>query len=706
MGMGSKTILGTEYYRPPNPRLEHFASDLRKIRESGFSVIRTWLHWQQVNPREGKWDFANYDRLFKEAGKNGIGILLQLNIEVPPEWIVTKYPEGMWVDSHGSPYVPHSVAMAQMGTYPGLTPDYPPVRKCMEDFLLRTVEHYRKHSALYGYDVWNEIMPFYGAKSAHNYLYHPETKIKFRRWLKKKYRNISRLNHIYGGRNYEDFDDVPVPLEEGVTIELLDFYEFSGEWIVDYLKWKVDTVKSRDDRHPVVAHPGSGPGAVIHQSYDPCDVAAVVDKWGASCYETYFWKAAFLAALIGSASQGKDWGFVEMCGSRTWWGPYGGELRTPEFLEQFVLLPLSYGGKFNMFWQWRHERFGQESPNFGLVNEDGSYNKRTERITSVARAILDNQSFFDGLEFPSGDVGLLIDLRSVFLEYASNLTDRDMLILFEYLGWFYSFSRIGANVEILYGSRIAKNGIPPNIKLLVAPLLNIERKGLADALRSYAGRGGHILAGPYLFTFDEFSYMNEETPPEDMQEIFGSKRTDILFRNQKNIPLKVQGIRPSLKLTGHHCLEVYECGKASPWIFSDGDTVGTVRKTGRARYYRLGSCAGTPAGKSICYPEDAEYRDISGGMESLCLELARSAGCSFQKASATGSVLVRAGKSGKEHVVFVHNPEEHGQDVLLRTEFKVKKVADVVRNVELKVADSRVFLRLKGRESRLLRFTR
>lgn len=704
--MDRKTILGTEYYRPPNPEVRNFATDLKRIRKTGLSVIRTWLHWHQVNPSEGEWNFTNYDKLLKESGKNNVRVLLQLNIEVPPEWIIKKYPEGRWVNSRGIPCNPRSVAMAQMGTYPGLCPDYPPVRKHMEEFLIRTVEHYKTHPALYGYDVWNEIMPFYGVSSIYHYLYHPDTKKKFSNWLKKRYRDISLLNHLYGGRNYKSFDEVPLPFDEGITIELIDFYEFAGEWILDYLKWKVATVKKVDSNHPVLSHLGGSPRSITHQVFDSCEMADAVDIWGASCYEPHFWPAAFLAALLKGASKRKEWGFVEMAGSRTWWGPYGNRLRTPEFLEQLVLLPISYGGKFNMFWQWRHERFGQESPNFGLVNEDGSLNKRTERIANLAHRICENQEFFDGIDFPAGDVGLLIDLRSVFLEYASNLADRnydrDCIIFVEYLGWFYALSRSGVNFEILYGSDVAKNGIPANIKLLIIPLLNIEREGIMEKLQNFADRGGSILAGAYLFTFDRFSYMNESVPPGCMQKIFGSKRSDILF--SKDILLEIPDIAPGFKLKGYHCMELYECTDAQTWCFSGSNICGTLRKKDKTGFYRLGSCVGMPIGKAIWYPDESDEKPekISYGLESLCFNLALSSGCSIQKIRATGTVLVRVGKSTKTKVVFVHNPEEYPQEIWLIPEFKVKEGMDVIKNKKIEVRDNKVLLSLKGRESSLL----
>lgn len=159
--MNGKTILGVEYYRPLKPDVKYFAYDLKKIKDTDFIVIRTWFHWQQVNPFERKWDFRNYDKILEEAEKNKIKVLLQLNIKVPPERIIKKYPEGRWIDSNGIPCNPNSFAIVQGGTYPGLCPDYYPVKKHMEDYLFLTVENYKEHPALYGYDVWNEIMPFY-----------------------------------------------------------------------------------------------------------------------------------------------------------------------------------------------------------------------------------------------------------------------------------------------------------------------------------------------------------------------------------------------------------------------------------------------------------------------------------------------------------------------------------------------------------------
>jgi len=79
-----KAILGTEYFRPPNPDLNDFERDIENIRKTGLNLIRTWLYWKTVNPEENEWNFEIYDKLFKIAEKNKIKVLIQINAEVVP----------------------------------------------------------------------------------------------------------------------------------------------------------------------------------------------------------------------------------------------------------------------------------------------------------------------------------------------------------------------------------------------------------------------------------------------------------------------------------------------------------------------------------------------------------------------------------------------------------------------------------------------
>ncbi|MCD6219739.1 beta-galactosidase [Candidatus Calescamantes bacterium] len=694
--MKIKTVIGTEYYRPPNPEISDFEKDIEKIKKAGLNVIRTWLHWQQVNPEDGKWDFGSYDKLFKYARKNDVKVLIQINVEIPPEYIIKKFPNCLWINSKGEKVYPSSVPMAQLGTYPGVCPDCKEIKGKIEEFLKRVVLHYKDNSALFGYDVWNEFMPFYGFSSVFDYLYHPETKKKFYKFLKEKYKKIEKLNFLYGGRNYKNFNEVVMP-SSGVFLEMLDLFEFSSEWIFDYLKWKKETVRKYDKKHPICAHAGSGVAALLLEPFDVWKIAEIVDIWGTSCYEINFWKIALQCLITDGSSQGKNWGIVEMSGGRTYHGPYGSYLRTPEFLEQLILLSISYGGKFNLFWQWRPERFGQESPNFGLVNEDGSFNKRTERISNLAKIISKKQKIFDNFKFPESDVALLIDWRTILIEHISSpiASEEERFTITEILGWFYALSKAGANFKIISGSEVVKKGIPSEIKLLIAPLLTIERDKIVDRIVDFVERGGHFLAGPYFFIYDRFTYMNKITPPEKLQKIFGSKRKEIYY--SKNILLE----NPKVinKINGFHCFEVYECQNSHPYLTTGKFITGTKNIYRNSLCYRVGSLCGSYIGKKLMKGEKIEDE----GLVALCEKVMSETDISTLPVSSTGDVLLRIAFYKKEAFVFVHNPSDNPQDIFLSFDFSIKKAYEVLSDENLKIFDkNKLFISLKGRETKIL----
>jgi len=141
----------------------------------------------------------------------------------------------------GEKIIPHPLPMIQVGGYPGINPDCEKAKRYIEEFLKKVVLHYKEEQSLFGYDVWNEFMPFYHFESIKQYLFHPETQKKYREYLRKKYVKIENYNLIYGGRDYKNFEEIPMPFQ-GVFLDMLDLYEFASQWIYDYLRWKVSTI--------------------------------------------------------------------------------------------------------------------------------------------------------------------------------------------------------------------------------------------------------------------------------------------------------------------------------------------------------------------------------------------------------------------------------------------------------------------------------
>ena len=70
-------ILAVQYYRPPFPERRYFAHDMKAIKDAGFNAIQLWVLWGWVEPEPGVFRFDDYDELFDEAHKQGLGVVLR-----------------------------------------------------------------------------------------------------------------------------------------------------------------------------------------------------------------------------------------------------------------------------------------------------------------------------------------------------------------------------------------------------------------------------------------------------------------------------------------------------------------------------------------------------------------------------------------------------------------------------------------------------
>lgn len=62
---------------------EEMKQELAGIARTGIGFVRTDLDWSQVEPEPGKWDFACWDALVEEAGRQGVKVLPILGGELP-----------------------------------------------------------------------------------------------------------------------------------------------------------------------------------------------------------------------------------------------------------------------------------------------------------------------------------------------------------------------------------------------------------------------------------------------------------------------------------------------------------------------------------------------------------------------------------------------------------------------------------------------
>ncbi len=690
----STRFIGTQFYRHPNPPPEDWDRDLTLIRDSGLTIVRTWLYWLRTNPSPGKWDFSDYDRFVESAAKYDLKVLIQLVPECAPQWFIHEHPDAMLRHVDGRPEVPKPVGMAMVGGYPALSPDVPAVRDQIAEFITRTAERYHDLEHLVAMDAWNELMPYYMFPTQ---TYHPATQEKYRQWLKARYRTIDALNEAFGGWRYTDFSQV-TPLPYGDYVDEQHWHCFVRDWITEHLGWRCELIKRVD---PGIATATHTPGGLEHVTLAPFDtwaLAEVVDIWGTSDYEEDYYKSAAYLCGMASAAGAKPWWLAEQTGGRVW-GLYGHAVRSPEFIEQKMLTAFSYGAQGNLCWQWRPERLGTESPNFGVTSEDGSPHASTRVIARVAHSLNERAELWRNFKLDPPDVGLVIDWRVRSWEWVA-FRDAGKVGEPEVLGYFKALADLGANVEFVHLERLADLGVGPACKLLVMPMCTQDSGQVQSRLREFVEAGGVVIAGPYFLIYQENCYVSPVIPPGPMQELFGGRRDHLTYPPQQppgfeptRVTFLPSATRVPVGVRGRHVVEIYDCDGAAPIIQHGNEVAGTVNRFGRGRAYRVGTLLGRDY-------ERAGNDGLARWLEQVLAE----AGCR-RFPLATGPAVVREATSGKDRLLFVSNTADEPTCTWVGLE-GITQAEDVVTGETTPVgADGQLRLSLKPRQCVVLRIT-
>lgn len=188
--------LGVCYYPEHWPE-DMWQADLQEMKRCGIEVIRiAEFAWNKFEPQEGVYTFDFFDRFMEVAEKKGMKVIFCTPTATPPLWLTEKYPEVLNADLDGNTY------------YHGTRRHYNLTSLVYREFSRKITEklaeHYVNHPRIIGWQLDNEInceMDVYYSESDHT---------AFRRYMKKKYETLERLNEAMGtvfwNQTYTDWE--------------------------------------------------------------------------------------------------------------------------------------------------------------------------------------------------------------------------------------------------------------------------------------------------------------------------------------------------------------------------------------------------------------------------------------------------------------------------------------------------------------------
>ena len=190
----SKVRIGAEFFLNSTETHDSVFLHFRRMADTGLTVARIFTIWDQIERKQGTWDFSGYDWIYDAAAQNGILVANTLCSEDPPGWMRTAPFYHAWRDLSD-----------------------PALRPYSEIYLEKVVSRYKSHPA---HGVWllqNEP----GIKDTNE----PYALAEYARWLEKKYGTIDKLNKIWY-QQLRGFEDVQLP-DEPRTAGWADFASVS-----------------------------------------------------------------------------------------------------------------------------------------------------------------------------------------------------------------------------------------------------------------------------------------------------------------------------------------------------------------------------------------------------------------------------------------------------------------------------------------------
>jgi len=384
-------LYGAQYYRAPTPARENWDGDLANMRRKGFNTVKFWVQWRWSERREGEYFWDDLDELMRLAARHGLHVILNLILDVMPEWVERDHSDAMMVDADGRRVGATAPCFRQLGGYPGPCYSHRELTGKRRRFARAAFEHFRDAPALLAWDVWNEPerMAAHRTNDAMPALCFCEScRRAFREWLARRYGSIGRLNAVWG-RCYTSFDAVEAPVQASCVSDFIDWRAFQRDVLHRDAAWRLDLLREVDPgRHPhlhVVTATGAFSPAV---AVDDFTLARSCEIFGSTMTGGPYACAAGLSAAQGRFYYNAEW-HLNFGSIGSFQRIVGRDLFLHDQLAQ-----IGWGIRGCLFWQFRPEVLGCEAPAWGLVRPDGSDRPVVRHAEAFAKAFQPHAAAF------------------------------------------------------------------------------------------------------------------------------------------------------------------------------------------------------------------------------------------------------------------------------------------------------------------------
>ncbi|SDE26834.1 Beta-galactosidase GanA [Paenibacillus sp. UNCCL117] len=481
--------IGSQLFINKEDTAEQIRNWVCLMAENGLSVIRLFMVWEQLEPKEGQWVFDTYDACFDQALLSGLTVVPTLMSGSPPGWM--RLTDSMQ-------------ELAEL--------DDPSFKKAAARYIGTVVRRYAAHPALDSWILWNEP-----TRSAGSGRYGRQAYI---RYLQNKYRDIDGYNAI----SYKQFDSFEqLELEGGsegtaATMPFRSFAEqleqtrFAVENLSKHLHFIREQIRKYDARHPVHVNPHNLQRELQSMGQSIWSEAEQVDFLGCSAHPMWHslrfperrWgqSVAFFADLMKSATlhpEGLFW-VTELQGGTTLYS--GNHPYTPsrETIKQWIWEGIGSGARAVVFWCFNSRSSGYEAGEWALLNRLGEPSQRLLAAKETAVMLQRHDNLFAKAAPAAPRVLILYSEASCALgavegQGNNRLNPRNTNMYMDALaGAWLMCSDLSLPVLFRNEKRFVGEPIPQSVEIVILPNTIVLGRAEIAKLEDFARLGGLVIA--------------------------------------------------------------------------------------------------------------------------------------------------------------------------------------------------------------------
>ncbi len=575
--------------------------DIRLMKLAGVNTASVGIFsWTALEPAEGDYRFEWLAGVIDTLYKDGVYTVLATPSGARPAWMAQKYPEVLRVGP--------DMERALFGARHNHCYTSPVYREKTAAINARLSKAFGSHPGVILWHLSNE----YGGEC------HCELcQDAFRAWLKERYGSLDTLNKAwwtsFWSHTYTDWSQVHSPTphgESGILGQNLDWRRFVTHQTVDFMKAEIAAVRTHSPDIPVTTNlMGTYPGLDYFKLAKELDVVSwdnypLWHSTGPGNHPWVSWDAegrnwrtgsdiGFLHDLNRSLKGGKPFLMMESSPSVMNWTPVS-KLKRPGMHRTASLQAVAHGSDSVQYFQWRKGRGGPEKFHGAVVSHDGRDDTRVFKDVADVGAALSKLADVVGTAVPveaavvfdwdtrwaaEGAQGPLNDGR---LQYDRTCRDH-----------YYPLWALGIPADI-----IDQDQDFSRYRLVIAPLMYMVKKGVAERLRSFVSAGGTFVGTYWSGIVDDTDLCFTNGAPGPLSGLLGIRveEIDALYAPERRIvePASSNGLGLSGRYEARDLLDLVHLEGAAQLAsygddFYKGMPALTVNKVGSGAAWYMAS---------------------------------------------------------------------------------------------------------------------